>query len=187
MSGGHCINHFLNCLYKRTPDPLGPQTKFYPWFSIGSLLLGVPIWWTAFLLSGLSCLVGVPNCWNGEALDWDQAMLEGRATVQGKDQSKTSFNFGVRLCQHQDFNLHDSNVESADLSWASSMLEVLGTPPPHRAQISISNPWKCVRIRENQCMRIKKIFEHLWNTMNVIRGQEANLESSKGFSKGSRS
>ena len=30
-------------------------------------------------------------------------------------------------------------------------------------------------------MKNYKVFENLWNTMKVLKGQEANLESSKGF------
>ena len=36
-------------------------------------------------------------------------------------------------------------------------------------------------------MKILNIYENLWNTMKVLRGHEASLESSKGFYKGSMS
>ena len=38
----------------------------------------------------------------------------------------------------------------------------------------------------NRHERSTKIHEHLWNTMNVLRRQEANLEPSRGFYRGSR-
>ena len=48
------------------------------------------------------------------------------------------------------------------------------------------NQWEFIKIYGNP-RKATKIYENLWNTMKVFRGQEANLESTKGFYRGNKS